>query len=321
MWGLPAPATWRETSPAHVRVSRDDTEQAGAFQECMLGILLALSSAVSWGSGDFLSGLLGRRLPLPTVLLVSQAAGVPLMLALALWRGVPSDWAFLPYGVLASFTGLWGLAALFRGMAVGLISIVAPISATGAVIPVVVGLLTGERPTPLQGAGVALALLGVAVASRPSAPQDGVGATGHAARLAAGASFGLLAAAGFGLYYVVLRYASDAAGQDPYWPVLVQRAVSTVLLLVVAAALRPRLVMSPTSAGTLALAGTLDVSANALYAAASTSGIGPLAAVLSSLFPISTIALARMFLQERLSGAQAFGVVSALAGVVLIAWR
>jgi drug/metabolite transporter (DMT)-like permease len=156
----------------------------------------------------------------------------------------------------------------------------------------------------------------VALASRTGGGSGG----GAAGRLAAGASYGLLAAVGFGLYYVVLRRASDAAGADPFWPVLVQRTVSTVVLGLVAAVTRPRLVMPPSAATMLALAGVLDVSANALYAAASTSGIGSLAAVLSSLFPITTVALAGVFLRERLSGGQAVGVAGALAGVVLIAW-
>jgi len=303
----------------------------------MSGILLALSSALTWGCGDFLSGLMSRRLPLLAVLLFSQAVGIPLIGILALARGVPADWTFVPVAALAGLTGLLGLAALFRGMALGAISIVAPISATGAALPVVVGLFTGERPTALQGVGVLFALAGVVLASRPANPAHPAepsrstdptapsGTTGPAAQppriLAPGAGFGLLAALGFGLFYLVLRAASDARGQDPFWPVLVARAASTIVLGSLCLVLKPRLAVRPAQAGTLALAGAMDVSANALYAAASTTGIGPLAAVLSSLFPVITVALARVFLQERLSISQGLGVLSALAGVALIAWR
>ena len=303
----------------------------------MLGILLALGSALTWGCGDFLSGLMSRRLPLLAVLLFTQAIGIPLMGVLALARGVPADWTFIPLAALAGLTGLLGLAALFRGMSLGAISIVAPISATGAALPVLVGLFTGERPTVLQGVGVLFALAGVVLASRPANPAhpaeisgssettEPKGTTGPAAPrpgiMAAGAGFGLLAALGFGLFYLVLRAASDASGQDPFWPVLVARTVSTLFLGFLYLVLRPRLAVRPAQAGTLAIAGALDVSANALYAAASTTGIGPLAAVLSSLFPVITVALARVFLQERLSISQGLGVLSALAGVALIAWR
>jgi drug/metabolite transporter (DMT)-like permease len=319
--------------------------------ENVLGILLALASALTWGSGDFLSGLMSRRQPLLVVLLVSQAAGVPLMGTLALaFRGVPADWSFIPLAGLAGLTGLIGLAALFRGLALGTMSIVAPISATGAALPVIVGLFTGEQPSPVQGVGVLFALAGVALASRPApdppaseavphpatspdpipsfvtdpgqlAASDSPPLAARPAALAAGAGFGLLAALGFGLFYVVLRAASVASGEDPFWPVFIARTVSATFLVVVCLVARPRLQLRAPDIGTLILAGALDVGANAFYAAASTSGIGPLAAVLSSLFPVTTIVLARLFLAERVAPTQGAGIVSALIGVALIAWK
>ena len=300
----------------------------------MSGIGLALASALSWGSGDFLSGLMSRRLPLALVLLLSQGTGLPLM-ALVVgvrWSGGvgPGNWQFVPDALLAALFGQIGLAALFRGMAMGSISIVAPISATSAAVPVLVGLATGERPTVLQAIGVALALAGVALASLPPVSNDAASATGGPdalgrteeapaqRRMATGAGFGLLAALGFGLFYVALRRAS---ADDPFWPVLVQRAGSVVLLLAVSAVLRPRLAVTGRSAAVLALAGILDVSANVLYGAASVSGIGGLAAVVASLYPVVTVALAAVFVRERLARPQRAGVVAALAGVALIAWQ
>ena len=283
----------------------------------MLGIALAFGSAATWGCGDFLSGLMSRRLPVLTVLLVTQAAGVPLMLIAALVNGVPTDWSFIPLGGLAALGGLTGLGALFRGMAVGAMSLVAPLSATGAAIPVLVGLVTGEAPTAVQGAGILFALIGVMLASRQSGDASSV----RRSTLAAGAGYGLIAALGFGAFYVVLRAATTAAGGDPFWPVVAARSTGTAIMLAVALAVRPQLAVRAADLGTLILAGALDVAANALYAAASNTGIGALAAVLSSLFPITTIALARLFLHERLAPAQSLGVLSALAGVALIAWR
>ena len=304
----------------------------------VLGTALAFGSAAAWGCGDFLSGLMSRRLPLLTVLLVTQAAGVPLMLLAALLNGPPPDWSFVPLGCLAALGGLTGLGALFRGMAVGTMSLVAPLSATGAAIPVLVGLATGEAPTLAQGAGVLLALIGVMLASR----QPSAGGTAPRGALAAGAGYGMIAALGFGAFYVVLRAASAAAGGDPYWPVVAARTTGTIILLAITLVMRPSLSLRPSVTpasnadvpsvpsvrlsraahlGTLILAGGLDVAANALYAAASVTDIGPLAAVLSSLFPLTTIALARLFLHERLARSQSLGVLSALAGVALIAWR
>jgi drug/metabolite transporter (DMT)-like permease len=289
----------------------------------MIGVLLALGSAVTWGCGDFLSGLMSRRLPLMTVLLGTQAAGVPFVLVAALVGGIPGTWAFVPLACLASLCGLVGLAALFRGMSVGAMSIVAPISATGAAVPVLLGLATGEVPTPLQGAGVLLALIGVMLASRPASdePDSGPVTSGRRSALAAGASLGLVSALGFGAFYVVIRAATAAAQGDAFWPGLVARSTGSLVMLACALATRFRLAPSPRLASVLVLAGALDVTANVLYAAASYTDVGPLAAVLSSLFPVTTVALARVVLHERLEHLQTAGVLSALAGVALIAWR
>src|SRR5688572_16991317 len=170
---------------------------------------------------------MSRRLPLLTVLLVTQAAGVPLMLVVALLNGLPADWSFVPLGCLAALGGLTGLGALFRGMAVGAMSLVAPLSATSAAIPVLVGLVTGEAPTVLQGAGVLLALIGVMLASRQTAEPH----VAERRALAAGAGYGLVAALGFGAFYVILRAATTAAGGDPFWPVVAARSTGTLIMI------------------------------------------------------------------------------------------
>lgn len=284
----------------------------------MFAVLLALGSALSWGTGDFISGLMSRRVALLSVLVLSQGAGLPLMALVALLRGdLPQDFSFVPYAALASLFGQIGLAGLFRGMAVGTISIVAPISATGAAIPVIVGLATGEQPTPLQGAGIVLAIVGVMLASRepddtPSsfAPRPSSGSHGL--------PYALLAAFGFGLFYVTLGYAGRV---DVVWAVLVQRAVSLPLLLAAVAIARPNLAVGWHATGVLVIAGALDVTANVLYAAANATGLGGLAAVLASVYPVITVALAAGFLRERLASWQWAGVASALAGIALISLR
>lgn len=283
----------------------------------MFAVLLALGSALSWGTGDFISGLMSRRVALLSVLVLSQGAGLPLMALVALLRGdLPQDFSFVPYAALASLFGQIGLASLFRGMAVGTISIVAPISATGAAIPVIVGLATGEQPTPLQGAGITLAIVGVMLASRE--PDDTRSSSVVRPSSSSGLPYALLAALGFGLFYVTLGYAGRV---DAVWAVLVQRAVSLPLLLAAAAVARPNLAVGWHSAGVLVIAGALDAAANVLYATANAAGLGGLAAVLASVYPVITVALAAGFLRERLAPWQWAGVASALAGIALIALR
>src|SRR5215207_5259073 len=138
----------------------------------MLSILLALAAGVSWGISDFMGGLLSRRLALASVLLTSQAVGFGMLLLLAALRGPPPlDPTAVGFAMAASAAGLVGIAALYRGMAVGVVSIVAPISATGAALPVVYGVLRGERATPLQAVGIGLALIGIVLASRSADQQ------------------------------------------------------------------------------------------------------------------------------------------------------
>ena len=133
----------------------------------MVSVLLALAASISWGISDFLGGLNSRSLAIASVLLVSQTVGFALMLPLALVHGWPAfDGPNYGFAMAASAAGLIGIAAMYRGMAVGSVSIVAPIAATGAAVPVLFGLLRGERATPLQMLGMGLALVGIVLASR-----------------------------------------------------------------------------------------------------------------------------------------------------------
>src|SRR5262249_28860802 len=133
----------------------------------MTSILLALAAALSWGISDFTGGVLTRRLALAPVLLISQGIGFTMLVLLAALRGPPVlDLRAVVLAVAASAASLVGLGALYRGMAVGVVSIVAPISATGAALPVAFGVLRGERATLSQAVGIGLALIGIVLASR-----------------------------------------------------------------------------------------------------------------------------------------------------------
>ena len=276
----------------------------------MTGPFLALAASLSWGVGDFLAGLSSRKLQLLTVLVVSQAAGLTSLAVLVAARASgPPEARYLLYAGLAGIAGAIGLAALYRGLAVGSMSVVAPISATAAVIPVVAGLITGERPSAAQGAGIALALAGVVLASRERR------ADGGGRGIAEGVGLALVAAVAFGILLVALGAASDG---DALWATLSMRGTSFTLIAVTALVVRPDLSLGRNDLAALALIGVLDAAGNALFALATTESLLSVAAVLAQLYPVVTVLLARVVLGERISRPQQVGVVSAFAGIALI---
>jgi drug/metabolite transporter (DMT)-like permease len=280
----------------------------------MIAVLLALAASVSWGVSDFLGGLNSRRLSQAAVLLITQTVGVILLVPIAVWGGPPHlDPSSATFAVAGSASGLVGIAALYRGMAVGAISIVAPISATGAAVPILFGLLQGERATILQSIGIALAAVGIVLASRASGEPP---TNGRRVRLASGVGLAILAALGFGGFFVLLH---QAAVHDVLWAGAVQRLTGVCIMLVVVVLRRPALAVGWHSLPGLVLIGVLDTTANVLYAYASVLGLVSLAGVLASLFPVVTVILAWVVVRERLSPGQGSGVVCALAGVACIA--
>jgi drug/metabolite transporter (DMT)-like permease len=273
--------------------------------------VFALLGAMSWGTGDFFGGLASRRARVLTVLVVSQAVGLVGVAAWALASGdaPPGIEDVLP-AAGAGAAGAAGLAALYRAMAIGAMGIVAPISAVSPAVPLAVDLLRGDAPTGLQWAGIAVALAGVVLLARE--PAGGARTAG----LAAGVSLALVAALAFGLFVVGLDAASDGGAT---WAVVVARASSTLLslcaVLAVSAPLRPPATLLPA----IAAVGVFDTTANALVAVATTYGSAGIVAVLSALYPLTTILLARIFLAERLDRHRRVGGVLALAGAALVA--
>jgi len=277
----------------------------------MEAAVLALLGAMSWGTGDFFGGLASRRAHVLTVLVVSQAVGLVGVgaWALASGDGPPGIGDVLP-AVGAGAAGATGLAALYRGMAIGAMGIVAPISAVSPAVPLAVDLLRGDAPGGIQWAGIAAALVGVVLLAREP------GGVARSAGLAAGVSLALVAALGFGLFVVGLDAASDGGAT---WAVVVARTSSTLLALsaalVVSAPLRPPTSLLPT----IAAVGLFDTTANVLVAFATTYGSAGIVAVLSALYPLTTIVLARVVLGERLDRHRRVGGVLALAGAALVA--
>ena len=274
----------------------------------MLAIALALAASVSWGIGDFFGGLTSRRLHVLTVLVVSQVFGLAAALT---WIVLSGDgfpgWTATAWAASAGLGGCLGIGSLYRGMAVGAMGIVAPVSAMAAAIPFVVGIASGERPGALQVVGIMLALLGVAVASREPAERGG--------GRAAGFGLALLAALGFGVYFVFADRAADAS--VPYAVATargVSLAVAFVAALAVGGSLRPGRSFLPV----LAVVGLCDVGANMLFSVATTHGYLSVVAVLAALYPVVTVALAAIVLHERVAPTQRLGVVGALAGAAMI---
>jgi drug/metabolite transporter (DMT)-like permease len=276
----------------------------------MIAVALALGAAVAWGAADFLGGLKSRALATIVVVGFGQATGLVFVAGFLAVRGDGAPAArYFVYAALAGIAGAVGIGALYRGLAVGAMSIVAPITATGAVIPVVVGVGTGERPTEIQGAGLALALGGVVLAARQQGGEDLHG------RVAAGVGLALLAALGIGSFLVALDAASEGGVA---WALLVQRTVCLGLVLAAAVLVRPAVSFSRVDVAPLVAIGALDMAANALFAVASTRGLVSVVSVVASLYPVTTVMLARLLLGERIAGAQQVGVAGALSGVVLI---
>ena len=273
----------------------------------MKAIALALGASLTWGVADFFGPLKGRTYGALRVLFYVQLGGLVTIAAVVAARAKgPADSAAL-LAIPAAISGTLGLYAYYRGMAVGAMSIVAPIAGISAVVPVTFGILTGERPSSWQLLGIAAALGGVFLASRE--PRHG------GPRIAAGVGLALLAAIGFGGYFPAMHAAGDA---DFWWASLIFRMTSTSVILATVAIRRPALAIEPVQIPILALIGIGDMLGNLLFAAASTSGLVSVTSVLASLYPIITVMLARLVLKERVARAQEAGIVLTLAGVALI---
>ena len=272
----------------------------------MRSIALALGASLTWGVSDFFGPLKGRTLGALRVLVYVQLGGLIAIAMIVAIRGQgPADPAVL-FAVPAAISGTLGFYAYYRGMAVGAMSIVAPIAGISAAIPVVVGILSGDRPSLWQWLGIAAALGGVFLASREP---------GRSGRVAAGVGLALLAAIGFGGYLPPMHAAGNA---DFWWASLIFRMTSTSVILAAVAIRRPPLAVAPIQVPLIALIGVGDMLGNFLFAAASTSGLVSITSVLASLYPIVTVLLARVVLKERVARSQEAGIVLTLAGVAFI---
>lgn len=275
-----------------------------------MAALFALSGALLWGVGDFLGGIASRRIPVLTVLAISQAVGLA---GLAVWIVLANDpfpgvVALLP-GAAAGVAGLIGLGALYRGLSIGAMGIVAPISAAGPVVPLVIDVARGTLPGPLQWLGVVLVLAGIAALSLEP-PASGP------RRVAEGAGLAIVAALGFGVFFVGIDSSAD---ESVPWAVGAARlaavAIAFAAVAVMSAPLRPPRSLVPALVGV----GAFDTGANVSVAYATTEGTVGIVAILSALYPVVTVVLARFFLHEALSPRRRLAAASALTGAAFVA--
>jgi drug/metabolite transporter (DMT)-like permease len=279
----------------------------------LLAIALAFGSSVSWGLADFLGGLQARKNAVLTVLALSQAAGFVGVTLLVVFSSEPvPSYAEVAPASLGALGGIVALGAFYRALAIGTMSIVAPISATGAVVPVVFGLARGDEPATIQFLGILVAIVGVILASREAPDEDET----KAANARQSVVLALVAAVGFGSFLVALDHSTGEAGAE--WALFAARMTSFPAVAIVALLARsPRPGREDLPA--LVAIGILDAGANGLFAVATTHGLLSIVGVLGSLYPVATVILARALLKERVRRIQEVGVVAALAGVGLIA--
>jgi drug/metabolite transporter (DMT)-like permease len=278
-------------------------------------LFFALASALFYGLGDFAGGYAAGKSRVLPVLVVSQIFGLATatIALIALWSGPPSV-ADFSWGLVGGLCGALGIVVLYRGIAHGIVAIVSPTAALiGATLPLVVGLLLGDRPGLQALLGIGLCVPAIVLLS---ASPDGAGSGRRAAR--SSLAQGLLAGLGFGLFAVALSRPGVHSG---FWPLIAARFASITVALVVLLARREPIVINKGGRAAAILAGILDMVANIFFVLASSTGLLSLAAVITSLYPGPTVLMARLVFKERIAPRRALGLGLSLVGLALISLR
>ncbi|MFB7937622.1 EamA family transporter [Streptomyces sp. NPDC056049] len=282
-----------------------------------MNLFLALASAMVLGAGDFVGGLAAKTARAVIVVVWSNAAGLATALVLVgLLSRSGSSWNEVFWGALAGLCGSAGAVLLYRALASGVMSLVAPTTAAAAAaLPVVAGVLTGDRLSALAVIGVVCAIAAVLLVSLSG---DGTGEDADRRAMLRSMALALLAGAGFGAFFVLLAHTSS---ETSLWPLVWARcaSLSAILLFILVRRTSPALSARP--ARLALLSGVLDMGSSALFLVAVRDGSLAVIGLLASLYPISTVLLARMVLKERIRGIQHVGVALAVGSVVLLAWN
>lgn len=272
-----------------------------------MAALLALLSSFAWGTADFLGGILSKKRSAVAVIGGSQPFGLIAITIVALIYG--QFWfsrEIVFYGVLAGLIGMIALMAYYQALATGQMGIVAPIGSLGVLVPLAYGYLSGEQPTLIQNAGIAVAIIGVVLASGPEfrggAPIKPV----------------LLAFVSAVMFGFTVLFMARGGELNPSGTVVMMRVAQVSTMLSVALILRTFGGLKKSDLPLLAVTGSLDAIANVLFTTAAGLGLIAIVSVLGSLFPVATALLAWWFLKERLMPIQYVGIFVTMAGVAAI---
>jgi drug/metabolite transporter (DMT)-like permease len=278
-----------------------------------MAIALAITAAACWGLADFLAGLASRRVAVPIVLLLVEGGGLVVIAAIALVSRDPffTDAGDVLSAVGGGLAGVLGLGCFYQALAIGTMSVVAPISAAGVALPVVVGVASGDRPSAVAAGGLVAIVIGVVLASREEHADAEAAAAGRTAILLA-----LLSAVGFGGFFALTDAPADAS---VVWTILLARAAPIPLIVAMVLLMRPAQRPSRRLALGIAAVGTIDLAATSLIALANTKGDLSLVSVLGGMYPVATVLLAAVIIHERLARPQLAGVVLALGGIAAVA--
>jgi uncharacterized membrane protein len=281
----------------------------------MFPVILALASAATFGAADFLGGFATRRAGTVAVVIISQAAGFVLVaVCLPLLPAAAPVWRDMVWGMAAGVAGGVGVGLLYYALATAPMTIVAPVTAVCAVlVPVAVGIGGGDSLGSLTSIGILLAVVAIVLVGQGATPEGPLAVP--AGTIVRGLQIAIPSGLVVGLFLVALQRTPASAG---LWPLVMARVVSISLFGAGALATRQRVLMSRGAAATAIAGGTLDMLANILYLIAGRQGQLSVIATLASLYPASTVVLARLVLRERLTISQTIGVGGALAAIALI---
>ncbi len=273
-----------------------------------MGAFLAIASSLLWGTADFLGGVMSRKYRPLAVYGWAQVFGCVALVIYALASGAwRDDLGYLPWAIATGFVGLVAMVLFYTALSLGPMGIVSPLVAVSVVIPLAYGLIEGESPAPVQLLGIALAILGILLASGPELGE---------ARSARPLLLAGLSTLAFGAFVIFLDLGSQTS---PVMTVTASRVVIVVVMAVVALTVRSTGGIRGRDLAIVGAVGILESFSNVLFAVATTLGMLATTSVLGSLYPVATAILAAIFLRERLKRIQYVGVVAAMAGVVLIA--
>jgi drug/metabolite transporter (DMT)-like permease len=304
----------RRAGDAPLAIARDRYPASGRSADRRVsptGVGFGLAAAVSWGSADFWGGIASRRTaPLATVVL-SQATGLAIAIAILLAVGEPAPAGVAMLWAAVSGVGVFvALICLYRALTTGAMGLVASIAAVvGAGLPVVAGAVTGDRLSLTDAAGIALALAAVVLVTRPSQ---------HAVLSREVVGLALLAGVGAGCFYIAMGQSADAGG-GTWWPIVASRSTSLALAVVLLAASGGLRTTARSPSLIMVVIGLADVAGTAFFLLAKGQGALSIAAVVASQHPAATTILARLVLKERLARTQVAGTFAALAAIALIA--